>query len=282
MSETATTIIKIRQIYPGLKGNNRRIADQVLNSPELLMSKKVSDIADACACDTAQVVRFCQHLGFKGFAELKARLAQELIPLHSEKHYEQLNCGDVFEQLRNDYCQNITQAMSDTVMHLDKASVLKAVKKIHDADQIVICGVGASNLTAQDLHGKLLRMGFRSSCFSDQEMQKINCELVGKKDLLIVFSFSGNSDVMIQCMKTVKSNGGTVLLVTNYLESKAARLADFMLHTVAEEEKLRIGAMASRLTQLAVIDLMVSFLALKYPDDVNSNILKTYHAIRQK
>lgn len=279
MSETASTIIKIKQIYPGLKGNNRRIADQVLNSPELLMSKKVSDIAKACDCDAAQVIRFCQRLGFKGFTELKTHLAQELIPLHSEKNYEKMKGSDVFDQLRSDYFRNITQTMSDTIMHLDKSSLLKSVKAIHDASRIVICGSGASNLTAQDLHIKLLRMGFVSFCFPDQEMQRISCSLQGKSDLLIVFSFSGNSEAMIRCMETAKANSGKILLITNYQESKAAKLADLMLHTAADEEKLRIGAMASRIAQLAVIDLLVSFLTLKYPDQINRNILKTHQAI---
>lgn len=279
MNKTAPTLIKIRQLCPGLKGNNRRIAEQLLKEPELLMSKKVSNIAEVCSCDPAQVIRFCQNLGFKGFSELKNHVARELIPLPMEEKAAFRKSGDEFDQLRSDYCRNISTAVNDTLMNLDKTSVLKAVKKIHDADRIVICGAGASNLTAQDLHAKLLRMGFNSSCFADQEMQKINCALLGKKDLLIVFSFSGNTDSVIQCMKTAKANGGTVLLISNCPASKAAGLADLMLNTAAEEEKLRLGAMISRMTQLAVIDLLVSNLALKYPDEVNPNIFKTYHAI---
>ena len=164
-------------------------------------------------------------------------------------------------------------------MNLDKAAVLKAVRKIHDAERIVVCGAGASNLTAQDLHGKLLRMGFSSFCFADQEMQKINCALLGKKDLLIVFSFSGNTESALRCMKTARANGAAVLLVTNCPASKGAALADLKLNTAAEEEKIRLGAMISRLTQLAVIDLLVSNLALKYPDEINPNIFKTCPAI---
>ena len=86
MNMTAPTIIKLKQIYPGLKGNNRRIADQLLKSPELLAARKVSDIASVCDCDSAQVIRFCKLLGFKGFTDLKARIVQELIPLHTENH----------------------------------------------------------------------------------------------------------------------------------------------------------------------------------------------------
>ena len=278
MSGSAPTIIKIRQLFPGLKGNNRRIAEQLLSSPELLMSKKVNDIAEACSCDPAQVIRFCKNLGFKGFSELKNRVARELIPLPVEKE-EKRSKSDAFEQFRSDYCRSVAGAVNDTLMNLDKTSVLKAVKKIHDAERIVICGAGASNLTSQDLHIKLLRMGFNSSCFADQEMQKINCALLGKSDLLIVFSFSGNTDSIIQCMKTAKANGTDVLLVTNCPTSKAVGLADLKLNTAAEEEKIRLGAMISRLTQLAVIDLLVSNLALKYPDEVNPNIFKTIHSI---
>ena len=55
-----------------------------------------------------------------------------------------------------------------------------------------------------------------------------------------------------------------------------------MLHTAADEEKFRIGAMTSRLAQLTIVDLLVLLLTLNYPDEVNRNILKTYHAIQPK
>ena len=280
MTYTSKTILKIRQIYPNLKGNNRRIADQLLSSPELLMSRKVSDVAQACSCDAAQVIRFCQQLGFKGFSELKAKLAQELIPLQTKTDYEKLKKNDVFEELRADYCRNVGQTVCDTVMNLNKTTVNNAVKMIHESGRIAICGAGASNLVAQDLHAKLLRMGYDSNCFPDPEMQKMNCSLLGKNGLLIVFSFSGNSRSVIECMEIAKTAGSPVLLITNYLESKAAKLADLMLLTAVQEDKLRIGAMISRLAQLAVVDLLVSSLALKFPDEINRNVLKTYHAVQ--
>ena len=99
MSGSAPTIVKIRQLFPNLKGNNRRIAEQLLTSPELLMSKKLNDIANACSCDPAQVIRFCQNLGFKGFSELKNRVARELIPLPVEKE-EKRNKGQRITTLR--------------------------------------------------------------------------------------------------------------------------------------------------------------------------------------
>lgn len=280
MNKTSSTVIKLKQIYPGLKGNNRRIADLLIKSPELLMSHKVSDVARVCKCDAAQVIRLCQRLGFKGFTELKTHLARELIPVHSDANYEELVCSDVFEQLRSNYLHKITQSIRDTVSQLEKETVEQAVRKIHDARRIVLAGSGASHFTACDLYSKLLRMGLNAFCFADQEMQKINSALLTPDDLLIAFSFSGNSHGTIECIQTAKDNACSILLITNYLESRAARLSDLILCTAADEEKLRIGAMSSRLSQLAVIDLLVSYLTLKYPESINSNILKTYSAIQ--
>ena len=155
-------------------------------------------------------------------------------------------------------------------------------KLIYETKRIAVCGVGASNLTAQDFHDKLHRMGFHIFWASDQEMQKMNCALLDESDLLIVFSFSGNSEVMLKCMETVKSNGGTVFLISNYSNSPAARLADLIIHTVANEEKFRVGAITSRFAQLAIVDLLVLLLTLNYQDEVSRNILKTYHAIQPK
>lgn len=282
MTATATTIIKLKQLYPKLKGNNRRIADHLLKSPELLMSQKVCDIAESCSCPSSQVIRFCQRLGFKGFKELKAHLAQELIPLRAETHYEELESSDVFGRLRADYCRNVEQALNDTLANLDGAQVLEAVKRIHDARRIVVCGIGASAMTAQDFHEKLARAGLNSTWAPDAAMQKIVCSVLEKSDLLIVFSFSGSTAAMLDCMKLVKENGGTRLLITNYPDSPAAGLADLTLLTVAGEDKFRLGAMTSRLTQLAIIDMVLLQLALTYPDEVNRNAMRTYHALQPK
>ena len=281
MDQTSTTLLRIRRLHATLRGNNRRIAEQLMASPQLLMSQRVSDIASACGCDAAQVVRFCQHLGFSGFAELKAQLAQELIPLRTERNYGRLKRSDLFGQLCSDYRQNIEQTLRDTVSQLDKSAFYGAVKALHGAERILLCGAGASLLAAQDMQSKLFRMGLNASCFDDIERQKIGCALLGPRDLLVAFSFSGAAPAVVGCIGIAAGSRAKILLVTNFPDAPAAASADWVLLTAAAEERLRVGAMASRMAQLAIVDLLVSALALKHPDDVDGNILKTHQVINR-
>ena len=69
-NSTPETLLKIREAYPSFHGNYIRIADCILKNPGLLIRDKLSDVACACNCDNAQIIRFCQKLGFKGFSNM--------------------------------------------------------------------------------------------------------------------------------------------------------------------------------------------------------------------
>ena len=87
--------------------------------------------------------------------------------------------------------------------------------------------------------------------------------------------YGGNLDALFECLTDIAEP--TAVNIVNAINDYDEQIINVI--TAAEEEKIRLGAMISRLTQLAVIDLLVSNLALKYPDEVNPNIFKTFHAI---
>ena len=62
-------------------------------------------------------------------------------------------------------------------------------------------------------------------------------------------------------MESVRKNAVPVLALTNYPESPLAENATVFLLTTAEEDKLRVGAMSSMISQLLVEDLLISLLA---------------------
>ena len=78
---------------------------------------------------------------FFGILRKKARTEKEIIcverllspmrnPLPPGKD-EKRSQHDPFEQFRSDYCRSVAGAVNDTLMNLDKTSILKAVKNIH-------------------------------------------------------------------------------------------------------------------------------------------------------
>lgn len=56
----------------------RRVADVILERPQIVMENTISELARACDTSEASIVRFCRALGFTGYPQLKLQLAAEL------------------------------------------------------------------------------------------------------------------------------------------------------------------------------------------------------------
>ena len=81
MESSPRVLLKIRAMSPQLSSGYRRIADYICAHPEKVVECKVREIAAACGCDDARVVRFCQKCGFAGIHELRSSLALEFMPV---------------------------------------------------------------------------------------------------------------------------------------------------------------------------------------------------------
>ena len=115
--------LEIRQRLSELSGNNRVIAERIVNFPEEVLQAKVSEFAARCHCDSAQVVRLCQKLGYDGFTSLKNRIAAELIDPKRTLHRQIAEPATSFEQLKRNFALNFTRTINDTLANLDEETV---------------------------------------------------------------------------------------------------------------------------------------------------------------
>ncbi len=282
MVSTPQTLLKIKQIYPSLHGNYRLVADQILENPGLLIQKKVSDVASVCGCDEAQVIRFCQKLGFKGFSELKHAIAHDLIPLKTDVNSENIAEEGSFTHLLEDFRENYLRTVNDTVSIIDEKTIRNAVKLLREANRIIICGQGASGTVGEDFQMKLARMGFNAFRHHDSDVNKMCCSLLTGNDVLFAISFSGENRDVLTYVNVAKESGAKVILVTNYSESSIARKADVVLLTAADETDFRLGAMTSRIAQLMIVDFITVMLAFNDMEKTERNIMKTHSILHKK
>src|SRR3954464_12693170 len=56
----------------------RRVADAILERPQIVVENTITELARACNTSEASIVRFCQALGLTGYPQLKLQLAAEL------------------------------------------------------------------------------------------------------------------------------------------------------------------------------------------------------------
>ena len=280
MESTPKFLLEIRQRLAELSGNNRVIAERIIDYPEEVLQSKVSEFAERCHCDSAQVVRLCQKLGYDGFTSLKNRIAIELIDPKRTLHRQIAAPATSFEQLKRNFALNFTRTINDTLANLDEKTVVQAVSLIRNARHIVVYGFGSSGLAARDLRIKLVRIGYYAMFPDDAEYTRSLVATLSKEDLLILISFSGDTPYILDNVKVAKKNEVPILALTNYLHSPLAESASCVLPTTADEQRIRLGTMDSTVAQFLVIDLLSSLMAVESPHQTEQRILQIFETTR--
>ena len=278
---TPKTLLRIRELYNSFHGNYVRIADRFLRNPEMLIRDKISDVAASCNCDNAQIIRFCQKLGFKGFSDMKRAISHDLIPIQTRVEASPVRDKQSFSSLLDDFRRNYLQTINDTAAVGDENSFRQAVDRIKKARTIMLCGLGASGIVCEDLQMKLVHMGYSAFFYDKPTMNKMTSSLLEKNDLMIVISFRGENKEILNYAKVAKNNDCPIIAICNYSQSAVARIADTVLLTSSDENDFRIGAMTSRLSQLMIVDILSVMLALNDIRKTERNLAKTHIVLKE-
>ena len=127
MSNTPQFILKIRQLQPQLSGKLKVICDFILSKPEIIITHKVKEIAKACECDDALVIRFCKKVGYSGLSQMRASFADELLPVQQADAKKKTK-DDPFDVLKSSMLQTNISALQDTMSLLDQDVVESAAR----------------------------------------------------------------------------------------------------------------------------------------------------------
>lgn len=265
----------IQRKMPSLTGKARVIAQQILSDPEKLIQEKTVDLARRSGTDSAQVVRLCQKLGFEGFTDLKSKIMMEFLEQKNTLQRQVALPNDPVEKLKKMFSEDFTRTINGTLEELDDSQLVKAVKMISQAHNIFLFGMGASQLAARDMQTKLLRLGLSAFFIDDVEMMRVFGKTLTGSDLIFLISFSGATEYIVSIAQLAKKNQVPIISLTNYPDSPLARLSTTVLMTTANEDKVRVGAMTSIISQFLVIDLLTSMLAGLNRDSVVKRIYLT-------
>ena len=275
MEYSPKVLLKIRAMSPQLSTGYRRIADYICAHPEKVVECKVREIAAACDCDDARVVRFCQKCGFAGIHELRSSLALEFMPVRPRGK----DVGNAFSALKNDFLDNNVRSVSDTVSLFDEKTYRLAAEKLLNSERVVVFGAGSSGIVAEDFHRKLLRMGLASYHSADAETGKVVSALLDAGGVFVGFSFSGENRTVVEMAREAAAAGAFVLAVTNFPGSSLGKCANLVLQCASSESAVRLGAMSSRIAQLMIVDFLCVMLALAAPEKVEGSVIRTHRGI---
>ena len=266
MDYTPKAILNIKSRASGMSPKMQLIAKCVCRHPEFIVDRKVREIARLCKCDNAQIVRFCQRLGYNGINGLRAELTKEMMPaLFSD------NSGMApFDGMKRNCAADYVRTVNDTLNMLGKEAVKEITLLIRSAKRIVIAGCGSSGLAAQEMHIKLVRMGFPAFCSIDPSFAQLNCALLEPGDMLLAFSVSGESRLVCELAEKAKLQRAHVVVVTHHPDSTLGRFGDIVLQSCSSQDTTQVGAMSSSVAQ----GVIVHFLALMVAASDESGVIE--------
>lgn len=249
----------IESFYPSFSKQEKKIADFIFKKKELVCIMSLTEITKTIAVSEATIVRFVRKLGFKGFSDFKLEIAKE----------EPLLKNEVCEDYIDNISHNIAETINNTKKLLDKKTIDKVIELINKAEKMYIFGIGASGVAALEMQNRFMRFGKISHSVNDGHFQVMYSSLMTKKDILIVLSLSGETADLVYPVNIANERKAKVIVITHYIQSTLAKMADIVILTSAKETPLDGGSLIAKISQLYIIDVLATGYALK-----NENIAK--------
>lgn len=276
-------LARISKLLPSLPPAQQRVAEATLSDPSGTAASTISELADRCNTSETTVIRLCRELGFDGYPAFRLAVAsavgEETAGGRSYVSGEILP-DDTPEDVASKVGAVAAMAVSATAQQLDLEALDRCVSSLVSARNIDLYGVGASGLVAQDLHQKLGRIGIRSSCSVDPHAALVSASLLTEDDVAVAFTHTGTTAETIRYLRTAHGVGATTVAVTNFPSSPISEFADTVLTTSVRETTYRTGAMASRIAQLVLVDIVFVLVARQDPERTRQILTSTYEVVR--
>lgn len=249
-------ILRINSYMEQLKPAEKKVAKYIVNNREEVIHLSITKLAGEAGVSEATVVKFCQHIGYSGYQELKIMLAQTDKKGQQELIYGEIEAEDNVDEIINKIFQIYDQSLHNTKKLFDNKNIKKAIRTVIDSERIYFFGFGASGIVAEDSELKFKRINYVAEALLDNHKQKTIASLLTEKDLVIAISDSGRTKELMESLEIAKNAGAKIVSITSNMGSPVTEISDIVLLTSSKETPFRGSALASRMAQLAVIDVL--------------------------
>ncbi|MBF0752550.1 MULTISPECIES: MurR/RpiR family transcriptional regulator [Pasteurellaceae] len=285
MTRSGNILNTISSLYQSLTKTEKKIADTILMSPDLVVQCPLSEIAEHLNVGEATFVRFCRSVGFKGFSDFKLELSIELATKDNQDN-PLLETDIVHSDSSRHIAQKLQGAISnvvnETINLLDFNQLEKTVEAICRANRIFLFGVGSSGITAEEAKNKLMRIGFQVDATGNNHFMYMQAALLTSKDVAIGISHSGYSQETAHALNIAKKNGATTVAITHSLRSPITEVADLVLVNGNKQGKLQGDSIGTKIAQLFVLDLIYALLVQSEQERAVETKQKTLNVILEQ
>lgn len=245
----------IKEHYNQIFLAEKKVADFILENPEMAVNANVSELANYSGVSDATVIRLCKHIGYEGYYQLKICLSRDLGRMLVADADLENTTGDKVSSLLYSFASNLIAIGKN----LDENKMLECVNLIKTSNQVHIVAVGNTSPLAQYMGFRLGRLGVKCTYNMVPEYFMNHVNLADTDDIVLAISQSGSSKQVVQAMELAKEKGLKIIAITGHEFSPVSRLADHLLLSCADEQSFNYYQSYSHLRETAVIDALLYF-----------------------
>ena len=274
-------LLHLKSHLKDLKPAEKKVAEYILKNVDEVIYASITSLSEKTGVSEATIVKLCQRLGYSGYQELKIMLARDSRQQNTpEKIYGEINPDDSLVQIKNKMFQKYQEVLGNTKSLLDNRKIARIIELIGKSQRLYFFGFGASSLGARDAELKFTRINIPATAVDRVHDQKMLSANLTEKDLVFAISNSGRTREILEAVEILKENSCPVVAITSQAGSPLGQKADYLLLNSSKETPFRGSAMASRMAQMAVIDMIFLGTALENYEETNKALQRTREAVQ--
>ena len=261
---------RIRALLPDMPSAVARVADFLLREPQAPLTLSINDLAERAETSAATVTRFCRMIGYSGYVELRVGLATDLgrsataDPM-MDSWATEIGRGfgpdDTPEELLRMLISSHIRSLRQATSAIDLSVMTEVSRRIARSDHVDIYGVGGSAMLAEELQGRLYRIGIKAYAWAEVHTGLTSAAIQDAGTVAIGISTTGRTEETLQMLAEAGRAGACTVTITNNPASPLAELADLAIVTSVYEQFLQPDDLSAKHGQLLVLDLLYLLVA---------------------
>ena len=265
-SADAPPTARIAMLAPSLHPTERRVAESIASDVEAAIERTAQDVADLLGVGRASVIRTSQSLGYSGYQQLRVALVRELALGSQTTSASEGADGTVMGALRT-MIERFSDRLGHTLSALTEESVEQFVRVVDESQRVLVVANGLSLPLGLDLALRLISAGRPAEYLPDTIGQQISATQLGAGSACVVVTGSGANRASLEVMTAARESGTTVLVITCFPQSAAAKLADAALIVAPIDDTFRDELVhTSRAALMLVTEFVVKLLVSRRGD----------------
>ncbi len=229
---------------------------------------KIKTISEAVNISNSTVSRFASNIGYQSYGEMLFNLDQ------ARSEQEKDDNSDIHDRDIEKHMQDIISTFEMTKNEIDDTQINEVINLIKESDKINIFALGETNIVAQDLQLKLVRIGFNATAYQDIHTQHFTACNSTENTLSIALTYSSTTKEVLKNLETAKSYGSKTVLIGNK-KANNDTFVDTYLNVIATESIARVFSTTSRFAMLFMIDVLYHKLIQRDEEKYTQKLTKT-------